>query len=413
MATLKNKYLNILLLISSYGLGQGSIFAAQTWLVARQELNLLAAFGTHFSVAMLGIIFVDAGSLTVFARQSSLLAEHDTNPTPFWKLFWEVTTIRVTLSLFCTLAISVYLFLLSDDKFTTNFFLYALPAYLVWGFNFSGLFDGLRRSGLSGATGAMPYIFSATALILSVGRANEDAGAMLGLAFTSGHIAALALQVVSLKSVGMRITFVLPGWEGIWQAARDGLSLIGSTIPGQLYYRFQLLISVTLLGSESTALFVYGKQILAATMQIVGFLRRVEFPSIVSSMTLESRNKPTLILRHQWISIITTFIFSMVMLTVGLGLTLENDKNFSRIGSVLVAFSAVVLTGSLALTFKQGMAALGQFRPLMLLSVAGVIGGAFLSVTLARPLGIYGFVLADLLEGIICITVSVYILRRK
>ena len=77
--------LNLVLLMSGFGLGQGSIFLAQTVLVANHEVSLLARFGTHFSFAMLGIITVEAGSLTVLARQANQLIRENSGEKAVWQ----------------------------------------------------------------------------------------------------------------------------------------------------------------------------------------------------------------------------------------------------------------------------------------------------------------------------------------
>src|SRR5262249_32808331 len=89
------RVMNVALLIAGLGLGQGSIFAVQTLLVARGEYELLAAFGTHYSFALLGIILVDMGASTILARTVAHLSGERASRDEVWLIFCETCVIRL------------------------------------------------------------------------------------------------------------------------------------------------------------------------------------------------------------------------------------------------------------------------------------------------------------------------------
>ncbi len=63
------------MLIGGFGLGQGSLFLAQTWLIARGDIVLLADFGICFSFATLGTMVVEAAPLQ-FCRGTLHKSQH-------------------------------------------------------------------------------------------------------------------------------------------------------------------------------------------------------------------------------------------------------------------------------------------------------------------------------------------------
>src|ERR1700726_2808667 len=102
------RVLNVGLLIGGFGIGQGAIFAVQTWLVAQGEFVLLAAFGAHFSFAVLGTLFVDAGSITVLARHVAHLSGEPTSNKEISRIFWETSTFRAILAFLVIAGGAVY-----------------------------------------------------------------------------------------------------------------------------------------------------------------------------------------------------------------------------------------------------------------------------------------------------------------
>ena len=59
---------NALLLIGSFGMGHGSLFLAQTWLLAKGELSFLGLFGASFALITLPPLPADWGGVVLLAR---------------------------------------------------------------------------------------------------------------------------------------------------------------------------------------------------------------------------------------------------------------------------------------------------------------------------------------------------------
>src|SRR5580704_4440101 len=119
------RVLNVGLLIGGFGIGQGAIFAVQTWLVAQGELVLLAQFGAHFSFAVLGTLFVDAGSMTVLARHVAHLSGKPGASEEISRIFWETSAFRAVLALLIVLGGAIYALTIATEEFPRAYVLSA------------------------------------------------------------------------------------------------------------------------------------------------------------------------------------------------------------------------------------------------------------------------------------------------
>jgi len=179
---------NMLLLVAGFGLGQGALFIAQTWLVAHNQLELLGLFGGHFAFAVLGFYIVDMGTLTTMSRRvvSRAAEEHA------WVDFWSVSLARLLVAIGLCLLGGAFVIGWGDD-YSRAYMLGVAPGLLAWSFNAAGLMDGLRRSGLSGLAGSVPYVSSAGVLPLTIGMPAGEAGLLLGVAFSIGMMVSVGM----------------------------------------------------------------------------------------------------------------------------------------------------------------------------------------------------------------------------
>lgn len=408
----KTHLLNIFMLIAGYGFGQGSIFLAQTWLVAQGNLELLALFGTHFSFAMLGIILVEAGSLTILARHAALMT-HDSNSAPaMWRTFWETGVFRAILAMLTIAAIAIWLVITTPGDFSRNYAIFAAPAYLIWSVNAAGFLDGLKLSGISGLTGSIAYVASAIALLLSVNLASSTAGIVLGCAFSAGYALTVTIQMIALHRVGWKLRFEWPQRAGIARSAREGLALLGSTLPGQLYFRAQLLMSTVWLGADITALFIYVKQIIVGFAQLIGFVRRVEFPDLVGRLAQNTDNRIATIFAAQRKGTILATGATVLLILAGLLLMPLMGNEFAETGPALALFALIVLSSAFSLALTQGLMALGRYTALSGLIMAASVAGLFASLIFSRWLGLPGFMIADVIVHALTAFVAISLIRK-
>lgn len=404
---------NIGLLFGGYGFGQGAVFLAQTWLIAAGEYRLLASFGTHFLFAVLGSLVVDAGSSTTLARRAAS-SSHETGDQELSKAFWDTGVFRMLLAVALVVAAGIYALAFAPDGFSRNYALFAAPGLLVVACNAAGLLDGFKLSGLSGMSAAFPYASSALVLVVAARHASpEAAGAALGAAFAAGSLLMVAMQWIALGKLGWRIHAQTTSMRGLRRAAREGGAMLCVQLPPQLYGRAQVVLSAACFGAETTALFLYAKQIVTGALQIVAFVQRVEFPTLVACMSGHNQNPLATVFRAQKLVAATGIAFTVAVSAAGLVAAGFPESRFSAVAPLLSAFSPAILTVTAVIMMMQGLAATGAYEGLALdIAIFHLVGVAASYVFLDR-LGVYAFVVADILSTLLGILLLALRLGRS
>jgi O-antigen/teichoic acid export membrane protein len=406
------RLVNVGLLVAGYALGQGTIFAVQTWLVARGEYDLLSAFGTHFSFAMLSIFLIDAGSTTTLARQIARLSADQTNDE-LWPLFWATVVVRAAIAMALGVAALVYALAFSSDPFSRYYLLSILPGFAVWTGNAVGLLDGLKLSGLSGVTGSIAFATSALGLALAPNTPPETAGVILGCAFSVGYILTVMAQWTALGRLGTYLRYHRPTRHGIMRAFSDGLALLSQFVPGQLILRVQLVLSTVYLGTESTALFVYAKQAVVAMTMLVGFIMRVNFPGLVQTMTRAKEHSIGSIFEAQKSAIGSAFFLAAGTLIVCFMAPLAPQYHLARAAQLLMAYAPSIVTISAVSIMMLGMAAIGNYVSGARISAISALVGTVVSYLAIGPFGIYGLLIGELTSHLLALGLLYRHLRGK
>ncbi|MBR0564504.1 polysaccharide biosynthesis C-terminal domain-containing protein [Azoarcus sp. L1K30] len=406
------KAINLIMLIGGFGAGQGSIFLAQTLLISQGKLELLTKFGTSFSFAILALMLVEAGSITILARLVAKSAGTIGAEQKVWISYSETSAFRFTISIIVLLLIWLLCASSVLDEFSQRYAVYAAPAYLVWSVNAAGILDGLKLSGVSGVVGSIAYISSAIALIIVSNSVEIDAAKVLGAAFSIGYLLTVYFQILALRRFGWNVKFRRVSLKGCVAAAKSGSAMLGSSLPGQFYFRAQLIISNAFIGVTGTALFVYGSQVIAAIAQMIGFIRRVEFPTLVVALTKNRSSIVLTILREQRVGLLLALISFLVLLLVGLGGHFYQPEFLSGATLVLSAYSPTIFTSAIALTCVQGFAAIGRYQSITLVTISSAIVGVVASYYSTQHIGVYGFAISNIASNVVSVLLSIYLLSR-
>jgi hypothetical protein len=407
------RLVNLVLLIGGFGLGQGSIFLAQTYLVATGRTELLALFGTHFSVAMLGIIAVEAGSLTILSAQIARLLVAQGDERELWRVYWETTVYRLTMAIALIIGLLIFYALVPLPAFSASYLIGVLPALLIWAFNGAGFLDGLQKSGISGITGSIAYIASAVALVLSLKAEPGNAGLITGGALSLGYGLTVLVQFTALGILGWRPRFERPTSQGIRKAFIEETSMLAGLAPGQLYFRAQLAIASLFLGATATAMLVYAKQIIGAASQISGFARRIEFPRMVQAVAGNPRIPIASLVGIQKISFAIAGGLAAIILVASLIIISRFDGFTEQAWAFLAFFCVTILTEAVGQSLVQAMFARNLFHSAAvarIIAVVVAIGFGYLFVTL---LGSKVFIASDLVSHAIVISLSYFWLKRN
>jgi O-antigen/teichoic acid export membrane protein len=406
--------LNIALLIFGLGFGQGTIFAVQTWLVAQGRFELLSAFNTHYSFAILGIILTDGGASTILARETARLSGgHGANEV-FWRIFCETTAFRLLTAALIGIAATAYALTLAPDGFSRCYLLCAVPGLLFWAGNAAGLLDGLKLSGISGITGSLAYAASAIGLALVPDVSPEIAGSVLGSAFSAGYFLTVLAQWAALIHLGWTPRYKTITAAGLVRSFRDGGTLLFQLLPGQIHYRVQLTLSAAYLGSEPTALFAYVKQIVTALTMIVAVVLRVDFPGLVQKVARDGARNFRTVLAAQQTTLVCAVAFTAGAVIVASLSFLMPQSRFSAAAHTLLTFSPTIFTISLSLMTIQAMIALGAYAAVARITTISAAAGIAVSCLLVKPLGLDAFLGGELVFHLVgCVMMDRAIRRGK
>jgi O-antigen/teichoic acid export membrane protein len=389
--------LNISLLIAGLGLGQGTIFAVQTALVAAGEYRLLSAFGVHYSFAILTILMIDAGGSTILARMVAHQPHGQAPGDDVWQAFCEMSAIRLVIACLIGTAAVVYAFGFAPDGFSRWYVALALPGMLLWAVNAVGLLDGQRMSGVSGITGSAAYLVTAVGLAFAAHRSPAAAGGILGGAFSAGYLMTLVAQWVVLGRMGWFPRYRKPTRDGLVASARDGVALLFQLVPGQVNMRVQLVLSAAYLGAETTALFIYAKQVVTALTQIIGFVLRVEFPGLVKKFATPGKRTVTGIVKAQKTTLYLATAFATVAAALSGIAALIPGFRLHQAAFVVMLFAPTIWTTSISLMINQGLAAMAAYavsaRALVLSSAVGILA----CYLLISPFQVYALVASELI----------------
>lgn len=388
----KHRLANITLLIGGYGVGQGSLFLAQTWLVVSDELALLALFGSAMSFAILATTIVEAGSITVLARSAASDDGSTGGSDDLWRAVSSYSIVRICLAALC-FACALVLIPIINVPYYSGYAACASPSLLIWAINVAGVLDGRGRSGFSGAVGIFPYVASAVALLAAPEGDPWATGAIHGAALTLGYVLTVAAQYLLLRRIGLRPRLARVGAPMIRQSAITALQMLATLLPGQLFFRLQLVLSGLFLGVAGTALLIYAYQVIAAVAQLIGFLRRIEFPGLVNALKKSSEIVPAILHQQRLGSAAALLLFSLILIAGSIVATLT-DAPASLAGYTVAWFSTNIVTSALMLALLQGAQAIGRFGLAALASNVGVLSGSLLSAALIVPLAMPGLAIA-------------------
>lgn len=386
------------MLILTYGLAQGSLFLAQSWVVAQGELAFLGEFGSAFTFAIFALYIVDWGGQLVLARRE--LSEKDAvNRARF---FWAFVLARLLIAIpLATAAVAGWA--LGGSSFWGVYALWFAPALIINTLNASGTLDGMGRSGIGGGCNMLPPLLSACAIPIALAAGEPMRPVILGSAMAIGAVAMVVLQHISLALLGKAIRWARPNSGELVATFREGGVMMIALLPSYAFYRIQVAISLALLGATPTALFIYAKQVVNGFMQVVNFARRAEITRISEAIRVGADVKD--ILRAQQLGMYFSLGFALILAAGGITVSyLVTQDDFAAAGLIAASFAGAVLLSSLYAAFHQSHVLAYRTGLAAMLANVGFVFGIVLTGVAVWTLGLWGLVLGEtLMAGFLAI----------
>jgi hypothetical protein len=398
---------NALLLFGTFGLSQGAMLLVQSWLILAGHVAFVGRFGVSFSMATLGYYLIDWGGVILIARNGLAGSERvrDSN------VYWYLSFARVIIAL-CGMMGVIFYANITTDEFSAAYALACVPILLFGAFNPAGIIDSEGRSGLNGIASTLPSFTSAISLLMIDELSPAQQGQVLGLVFCGSTFCGITFQFAALKRSGGLPRFVRPNLRSISNAFSDGAMLLLTSAPPLVFYRVELSASLSILGASSTGMFVYVRQIVAAIMQGAQFVRRAEFPKL---MTIMDRDHSIYdVIKPQKFSLIFTLLGSIAFLSMPAVYKIILERTFGVPFMFIVFYaSAILIAGAYAAIVQIYIGAGRIFAAALVTNiVVGIATIAMFPVT--RTLGIYAFPAVEFgLNAISLIMLASFYKRKK
>lgn len=373
----QSKYFNIALLLLGFFVGQGGLFAAQTYLLFVGNINLFTLFSIYISFVILAQLFIDFGGIYTLSHVTA--RHYALDRTTIGRYFWSLFFIRLVVFFISTCVLFVFT---QHDQFGRTFVIFISPGLLVWTLNASGILDGVHESGKGGLLTSLPYLLAAMALFLSPNYPEGATPTVLGSVLSVGYMLAVIGQHLIIARRGIRLRYSSPSRSRTQQCATEGAANLLTLLPGQLYYRAQIILANSFLDPSTVAAFLYSKQIITASGQILSFVRRVEFPHLVTALsqdTATSLPRPSVganILSIQRVGTYIAAILTFATVTYAAVLPSFVPVHGAEIAIGILWFSPCIVLGALSSAMVQGLQAQAKARQ----AAAATVGATTLAL---------------------------------
>jgi len=385
---------NFVLMLSGFAAGQGTLFGAQSYLILTSRFDLSVAFTLAFTLASLAAMVVDMGGGTLLARKFVVTRLQESDDQEINEYLGALGTSRFAVWAVLMGVTLVYAFVTQDPL--AWFLLPAAGSLSFWCLNLSGILDGMRLSGFSGATAGLPHIFSAVALLLVVDLPLEKVLLVTGIAYGAGTAVSVFSQLFWARRAGFHFRATAPRPAALKSVILESLRFQYCLLPGHVAYRAQFALAEALLPVNVAALFIYGKQAASALLQLVAFMRRISFPSLVQHYS-ERSDKVSLweIFRIQRSAIALTLLFMLAVLAARFVQHLLNWSWSEEITYAILITSPTFLSASLFGLLSQCLQAQGRFVTLGTATVVAACVSVLGALVLNDRLGIGAFIWAE------------------
>lgn len=393
-------------LIAGFGLGQGSMFLAQSWLVATGRIAMLGEIGLGLAVLSLVQWAADWGGTLLLSRHAATEESLD--------YIRSAIAVRVCL-IAPILGVTVVAAAYTQSPLVSGMIWGGSGAGLFWAFNLTGYLDGKAKSTLSGPISGLAWLTAAIGLIVAPTQPQFYAGMVIGSCYAAGTAATVFIHYAIAARTGVPISPGAPTIANMRRFAVEATLYCLSDLPAQIYGRSIILVVTSQLGVQIAGIYVYIRQIVIAVAQGLNIMTRVEFPRIARHLRESVTNVGT-ILEMQVASIVVAILIalSLVMFAIYFPSTIPPD--FKPILQYLPLFSVLIPLGLVSLVLGQAIVVQRATIYYALVMLTSMIISIISIFTLVGLLGLLSIALIESMMYIMQITFFVtihYYIRRS
>lgn len=411
------KVFNVLGLLISFIVGQGTFFLVSSFILSKGEFSLVANVGLSLTSFTLCVQLIDFGGGTFLTRLVVRIRQRKVSQSRANTIFSALVLVRLTVLM--AIAGSTLIALQAGwmTQFAVISLLAFLPCTLPWCFNKIGLVDAHGWQGFSGVISCPPWLVSgAYMLLVPYHWSPVWLASGLGLSYGSGVIVGQMLQLLATHRARTKLELQRFNKRDLAYVFKQSGAIVISWLPGQVTNRVQMGLAAGVLPATQAGSFVYSRNILNASNSFSLLVRRLEFPGAISklsnrmpfgklikvALTVHSKSISTAVL------IAGTFALVGVMApTIFRGTALEN---IGQALWILLPFAPLVIVPALSGAIVQTMHSIGRVSTIVPVNYVAVGAGLAFSALYVGSLGVNALVLGSYITNIVQLAGSIYCL---
>lgn len=340
----------ILFLLLGFGLGQGAMFLAQTYLLYHQKFELASRSAIGLGFLSLAYWAVEMGGIFTFNKAFKKSTAEICN------YFTARLILGFGIAITSVVALQVFNI---EDALLLGVVSIAPAIALATTTSLLGYIDATQKNHRISHLSGLPWIFAAFFLLLPEHLTNQyQHGVIIGLAFLTGQLLFTLAQHICMRQEVMHLDFKRIEKSQIFCYIKDGLAYNISFSSSQIYGRTTPLLIDALIGAKISSLYIYTRNITNMFSQIAIFAKRVEF----TRLSHLSNHHITTLFKLQSISSSLTAIFFIATLTLlGMSQLVKiNIPLLQDISSILALQMFVYLLFNVAGLYSQPLTAKGM-----------------------------------------------------
>jgi hypothetical protein len=335
-------------LLTGFGLGQGAMFLAQTWLVAQNLTAVLGEIGVGLAVLSLAQWTGDLGGTLLLSRHAAV-----EESTAYVR---AAVVVRVCLSIPIVVGLALFTWAFVETPLVRGMIWGGAGSTFFWAFNISGYLDGKGKSALAGPFSNLAWLGASIGLLIAPLASSFAGGMMIGLLYMAGVAATVLGQYILAAKTGIAVSLGIPSRQEARRFAVDGTLLCLADFPAQLYGRCTIFLVIAFLGSEIAGIYVYIRQGIFAAIQVISFIMRVEFPFVARYIN-SGGTQVQKILKFQLWSLGAAILVTMASIVIPFCLKYIANTSFSLVLDQLPRFAIWIFTCTLTLILGQALIA--------------------------------------------------------
>lgn len=337
-------------LLLGFGLGQGSMFLAQTYLLYHQRFELASSSAIGLGFLSLTYWTVEMGGIFTFNKAFQKSTSDICN----------YFTARFILGLgVAVISLVALISIKAKDELLFGVITIAPAIAVATTVSLLGYIDATQKNQKISHMSGLPWIFASISLLLPQHLTTPyQHGITIGLAFLAGQLLFTLAQHACMRREVNQLNFKSIKNKEVISYLKDGVAYNISFSSSQIYGRTTPMLIDTIIGAKISSLYIYTRNITNMFSQVAIFAKRIEFNRL--SQTKDHR-VTTLIKLQNISSSLTAIFFTTTLASIGISQIIEIDSLILQEASSILSLQIIIyLLFNIAGLYSQPLSAKGM-----------------------------------------------------